>query len=156
MKSVAGLLLAGMALGSLGTLGALRVTSGVTSGLTPHEPFTVTLYRFELQPDKLARFDDWVAFEHAHHAETIATLEREKMYAEAIFRDHEHQPDVIYWLTINGKGEHTDTSPLDIDKQYLSFMRETLKPGARRTLATEYALVPDFIVRAIDEHEQRR
>jgi hypothetical protein len=147
------LLLIGAIVGSSVTFAALQLGGGSSNA---HEPFTVTLYRFELKPDKLARFDDWVAFEHAHHAETLATLDREKMYAEAIFRDREHQPDVIYWLTINGKGEHTDTSPLDIDKQYLSFMRETLKPGARRTLATEYALVPDFIGRAIDDHEQRR
>lgn len=116
----------------------------------------MTLYRFELNADRLDRFDEWVRFEHAHHAETLATLDREKMYAEAIFRDRERQPDVIYWVTLNGQGEHVDTSPLDIDKQYQALKRATLKPGSRRPLTTEYALVPDFVVKAIDDHEQGR
>lgn len=37
-----------------------------------------------------------------------------------------------------------------------AFMRDTLKPGSRATLTTEYALVPDFVVKAIDDHEQSR
>jgi hypothetical protein len=57
------------------------------------------LYRFELNPGKLNRFDDWIRFEHAHHAETVATLEREKMYFEGVFRDRDGQKDVIYWFS---------------------------------------------------------
>lgn len=161
------LLALGAIAGSVATFGGMQLTScaghvdaataiGSGSAAALREPFTVTLYRFELKSDRLDRVDEWVQFEHAHHAETLVTLEREKMYAEAIFRDRDHQPDVIYWVTINGKGEHVDTSPLDIDKQYQASMRDTLKPGARRALTTEYALVPDFVVKAIDEHERGR
>jgi len=113
----------------------------------------VTLYRFELNPDKLDRFQEWVQFEHAHHAETVATLEREKMYFEAIFRDRASQRDVIYWLTIRGQnGATSSSSPLAIDHQYQQFMEETLKKGSRKTLTTEYALIPPFIQDAVDAH----
>jgi Family of unknown function (DUF6176) len=116
-------------------------------------PFTVKLYRFELNPDRLDRFDEWVRFEHAHHAETVATLEREKMYFEAIFRDPAREKDVIYWLAVQGEGGgHTDDSPLAIDRRYDQFMRETLKKGSRTTLTTEYALVPPFLVKEIQSH----
>jgi len=117
-------------------------------------PFTVRLYRFELKPDRLNRFDEWVRFEHAHHAETVATLEREKMYVEAIFRDPSREKDVIYWLAVQGEGGgHTQDSPLAIDKQYDQFMQETLKKGSRTTLTTEYALVPPFLVKEIQNHQ---
>jgi Family of unknown function (DUF6176) len=95
-----------------------------------------------------------VQFERAHHTETVATLEREKMYLEAIFRDRVNQKDVIYWLVIRGEGGATsETSPLAIDQQYQQFMHETLKKGSRTTLSTEYALVPPFIEAAIDAHQ---
>jgi hypothetical protein len=75
------------------------------------------LYRYELKPDRLDRFDDWIRFEHTHYAETVETLEGEKMYFEAIFRDDANQKDVIYWLAIRSEGgSSVDTSPLKIDK----------------------------------------
>jgi Family of unknown function (DUF6176) len=120
----------------------------------PAVPIDITLYRFELNPDKVSRFEEWVKFEQAHHAETVATLEREKMYFEAIFRDRANQQDVIYWLAIHGRGgDSSETSPLGIDQQYQQFMRETLKKGSRTTLSTEYALVPQFIEAAVDAHQ---
>jgi Family of unknown function (DUF6176) len=152
------LLLCGVLLGSLATLGAVHFEH---SGSKPNQnptaatvvPATATLYRFELNPDKLDRFEDWVRFEHAHHAETVGTLERERMYFEAIFRDKARDKSVIYWLAVQGQGGgHTDDSPLPIDKQYEQFMQETLKKGSRTTLSTEYMLVPPFIVDAIQHH----
>ncbi|MFT4111296.1 DUF6176 family protein [Silvibacterium sp.] len=153
------LFVGGLLLGSLITLGVMQArqycgADASSSVATKTEsPFTVTLYRFELNQDKLDRFEDWVQFEHAHHAETVTTLEREKMYFEAIFRDREHQPNVIYWLAVQGQGGgHANDSPLPIDKQYEQFMQETLKKGSRTTLSTEYSLVPPFVVQTIQHH----
>ncbi len=152
------LFLCGVLLGSLASLAAVRFEH---SECKPNPslagdatvPFTPTLYRFELNPDKLDRFEDWVRFEHAHHAETIATLEREKMYFEGIFRDRAREKNVIYWLAVQGQGGgHTDDSSLPIDKQYEQFMQETLKKGSQITLSTEYALVPPFVVETIQHH----
>ncbi len=151
-------LLCGALIGSLVTLGVIqlvriRAKPGSNLTATATQPFTATLYRFELNPDKLDRFEDWVRFEHEHHAETVATLEYEKMYFEAIFRDREHAKDVIYWLAVQGQGGgHTEDSPLSIDKQYEQFMQETLKKGSRTTLSTEYLLAPPFIAEAIRQH----
>lgn len=113
------LLLCGVILGSLATLAIVhsehsgtRPDPSLAGNATP--PLTATLYRFELNPDKLDRFEDWVHFEHAHYAETIATLEREKMYFEAVFRDREREKNVIYWLAVQGQGGgHTNDSPLN-------------------------------------------
>ena len=157
MKSVL-LLLSGALIGSLASLGAVRLQHSesvshpvLAASVSPQ--FTVTLYRFELNPDKLERFQDWVNFEHAHHSETVDTLEREKMYVEAIFRDREREKSVIYWLAVQGQGGgHTDDSPLPIDKQYEQFMQETLKKGSRTTLFTEYVLVSPVVAEAIRHH----
>jgi hypothetical protein len=35
-------------------------------------------------------------------------------------------------------------------------MNETLEKGSRRTLTTEYSLVPEFVVQAIVSHERDR
>ncbi|HEY7700323.1 MAG TPA: DUF6176 family protein [Vicinamibacteria bacterium] len=98
------LLLAGGVAGSLATYASLSAQ--------PSEPLNVVLYRFELQPEKLDRFEEWARFEHAHHQETLETLEREKTVFEAIFRDREREKDVIYWLAIREEGGATvETSP---------------------------------------------
>ena len=144
----------GVVIGSLATLGVTHVLQRPDRAAPESPSFTATLYRFALNPDKLDRFDDWVRFEHAHHAETVATLEREKMYFEAIFRDRAHDNGVIYWLAVQGPGGgHTADSPLAIDKQYEQFMQETLKKGSRTMLSTEYTLVPPFVIDAIGRHD---
>ena len=154
------LLVVGGIVGGLCTYAAMRRYSEVVHAQIPPPPLSqrslkVTLYRYELKPDKLDHFEDWIQFEHAHHAETVETLEREKMYFEAIFRDRVNQKDVIYWLAINGEGGGTgETSPLEIDKKYDQFERETLKKGSRQELSTEYFLVPEFVTRAITQHER--
>ncbi len=113
------------------------------------------LHRFSLKPDQLPEFDRWVAFEHAHHDETLATLEREHMYIETIFRDREHDPATIYWVELRGVGgAAVESSPLPIDKVYEEFMHRTLVPGPHRTLQPEYTLVAPFVQQAIAGHRE--
>ena len=158
MKNLS-LLLVGVSLGLLAAHGPTWIQhrhakSELQMVSAQNPPFTVKLYRFELNPARLDRFDEWVSFEHAHHAETVATLEREKMYFEAIFHDPAREKDVIYWLAVQGEGGgHIEDSPLGIDKQYGQFMQETLKKGSRTTFTTEYALVPPFLVKEIQNHQ---
>jgi hypothetical protein len=68
------LMLAGALLGCFGTCGTFHLNEHVRS----HKPATdpaaavpldVTLYRFELEPNHLDRFNEWIQFEHAHHAD---------------------------------------------------------------------------------------
>lgn len=130
-------------------------TSAVSAAATPE--LVVKLHRFQLKPDQLPEFDRWIAFEHAHHAETVATLEREHMYAETIFRDREHDPTTIYWAEVRGAGgASVTTPPLAIDKVYEGFMQRTLLPGSPVTLQPEYTLVPPFLLESIHAHESER
>ena len=61
------------------------------------------------------------------------------------------------WLAINSEGgDAVETSPLEIDKKYEEFMHETLKKTSSRTLATDYFLIPDFVAKAIEQHQHPR
>ena len=122
----------------------------------PSVPLVVRLHRFKVDPASLSIFDEWMQFEHANHAETVATLNREQMYVEAIFRDREQDPTTIYWLEVRSPdGASSNRSPLPIDETYDQFERETLVPHSRRTLLPEYTLVPDFLMKSISaQHEE--
>ena len=130
-------------------------TLAVSAAAAPE--LVVKLHRFQIKPDQSAEFERWIAFEHAHHAETVATLEREHMYAETIFRDREHDPNTIYWAELRGAGgAAVTTSPLPIDKVYDGFMQRTLVPGSHVVLQPEYTLVPPFLLESIAAHEASR
>lgn len=132
--------------------GLLFRTPTVSASASPE--LVVKLHRFQIKPDQSAEFDRWIAFEHTHHAETVATLEREHMYAETIFRDREHDPNTIYWAELRGAGgASVTTSPLPIDKVYDGFMQRTLVPGSHAVLQPEYTLVPPFLLESIAAHE---
>lgn len=129
--------------------------TSMPSGLLQH-PLQVTLYRFELNDDKLDKFDEWMTFYQNNLPATVATLERERMYFEAMFRDRVNQKNVVYWLAVNGEGGASgDSSPLEIDKKHKEYMKEILKRGSRQTLSTEFVLIPPFIEAAIDQHHKQ-
>lgn len=113
-------------------------------------PLRVKLYRFELNKDSLAIFNEWMKWHEKEHTAIIETLEREKMYFESIFRDTVRQKDVIYWLAIDGEGgAPVSNSPLKIDSVHNAYAKSCLKRGSRSELQTEFYLVPAFIKKAI-------
>lgn len=156
MRLARGSLVTGMFLGALLCL-AFQTVAKKVAPKTPLSDSTpevkVLLHSFQLQPDKLDEFEQWMLFEHEHHAETLATLEREKMYVEAIFRDVEHAPRTIYWLEVRGaNGAQVENSPLPIDKVYERFMADTILPHSHVKMNPEYLLTPDFLRSAISAH----
>ncbi|MFT3701275.1 MAG: DUF6176 family protein [Agriterribacter sp.] len=117
-------------------------------------PLKATLYRFEMNDGKMAKFNEWMKWHCDAYDEIITTLEREKMYAESIFRDTVNQPGILYWLTIDGEGGAAVTnSPLKIDSVHNKYMKEVIKKGSRTVLKTEFYLIPGFLKQAIAEHQ---
>src|SRR4051812_31872981 len=87
----------------------------------------VTLSRFRIKPDKIARTDEWLKTLNQRIDECVATLEREKMYVEVIFRERYHGEDFLCWFTIQGEdGEPLNTSPHDIDQLHRAFGQECI------------------------------
>lgn len=119
----------------------------------PGLPVRVTMYRFEMNPGALGAFDRWMQFQRDNRPAIIGTLEREWMYVEAMFRDTVAQPDVIYWLAVDGEGgAAVDDSPLEVDRKHNEFMREVIRRGSRRVMKTEFSLLPPFLDSAITAH----
>jgi hypothetical protein len=118
-------------------------------------PVKAILYRFKLNKENMATYREWVQWHHDEYGPMIKTLERERMYFESVFRDTVNDPDVIYWLTINGEGgETSSTSTLEIDKKHNEYMKKMLVKGSRNILKTEFNLVPDFITQSVAKHQQ--
>jgi hypothetical protein len=87
----------------------------------------VELSRFRIKPDKLERADEWIRVLNQRVEECVATLEREKMYVEVVFRERYEGQDYLYWFSIQGEsGEPLETSPHEIDKVHRTFWEECI------------------------------
>lgn len=113
-------------------------------------PLQVRLHRVEIRDDKLDRYADWQRFLHARHDEATATLAREHMYVEAMFRDPQRDPHALYWLEVrDDAGAHSNDSTLEIDREHERYMHEVLRSDTWSILATENVLVAPFVEQAI-------
>jgi hypothetical protein len=87
----------------------------------------VELSRFRIKPDKIGRTDEWLKVLNSRIDECVATLEREKMQFEVIFRGRHNGEDFLYWLTIQHEdGEPLETSPHEIDRIHSDFSEECI------------------------------
>jgi Family of unknown function (DUF6176) len=122
----------------------------------PRYPLRMRLYRYEMNPGKADRFDEWMRFLESQNPAVLQSLERERMYVEGIFRDRERDKEVVYWLTVAAEGGGTSSdSPLEIDKAHMAFLREVIKKGGRTDLTTESFLVAPSVRDAIAAQQQR-
>jgi hypothetical protein len=119
-------------------------------------PLQVRLHRVEIRDGKLGRYADWQRFLHDHHDEAVATLAREHMYVEAMFRDPGRDPRVLYWLEVrDDAGAHANDSTLEVDREHERYMREVLRNDTWSILATENVLVAPFVSDAIARRQAR-
>jgi Family of unknown function (DUF6176) len=85
------------------------------------------LTRLRIKPGMSSRADEWHATLNARKAECIETLEREKMYVEAIFREKIGDEEFIYWLSVQGPdAESLESSPFPIDAIHNAFGDECI------------------------------
>ncbi|TNY26406.1 DUF6176 family protein [Fulvimonas soli] len=147
-------LLAGIAL-----LALVQAWAGDAGGAPPalRHPLQVRLHRVEIRDDGLGRYADWQRFLHARHDDAVATLAREHMYVEAMFRDPARDPHVLYWLEVrDDAGAHSNDSGLDVDREHERYMREVLRGDTWSVLATENVLVAPFVQDAIARWQAQR
>jgi hypothetical protein len=112
----------------------------------------VELTRFRIRADKLERADEWLKTMNQRIDECVATLEREKMYVEVVFRERYQGEDYLYWFTIQHEsGEPLETSPHEIDKIHRAFARECidLTYGAVDPVP-QVIIIPDQIAAAMN------
>jgi len=87
----------------------------------------VELNRFRIKRGKSDRVDEWMKTLNDRRNECLATLERERMYVEVIFRERTSEDEFLYWFSIQGEdAEPIQTSAHDIDRTHLEFWAECI------------------------------
>ena len=94
------------------------------------EGLVVELSRAKVLPGAGPEADRWMRMLDDRVEECVATLERERMAVEVVFRLHEDGDDYLYWMTIRGEGgEPLESSEHAIDRDHMAAARRTKEPG---------------------------
>jgi hypothetical protein len=94
------------------------------------EGLVVELSRASVLPGASAEADRWMKMLDDRVEECVATLDRERMAVEIVFRLQEDGHDYLYWVAIRGEGgEPLDTSEHQIDEDHQAQARRTKEPG---------------------------
>lgn len=83
---------------------------------------SVELSRFRIKAGQSALADEWLAFLNEHMADTLLTLEGEKMFVETIHRETLDGCDYLYWYCIRGEnGRDVRDSDSYVDIRHLQY-----------------------------------
>lgn len=117
---------------------------GIPDGLT------VSLHRARIRPGMEDEATRWMQMLNDRHDEAVATLDRERMAIEIVFRSSEPTGDHLTWVTVRGPGEDvgTSTHPLDVD--HLEYDRRVRLPGWT-TAEVHLLLAPEPVLAAITD-----
>ena len=88
-------------------------------------PYTTELMTFAVKPGKEERADEWMRTLVQRRAECVASLDREAMHFESIFKSVRNGRMWLSWLSVQGGcGAHVETSVLAVDAVHMDFWRE--------------------------------
>lgn len=99
------------------------VPSSIPAGLR------VELSRGKVLPGQSAEADRWLQMLNDRVEECVATLDRERMAVEIVFRLQENGEDYLYWVSIFGSGGNGLDPSVPIDRDHDAFARRTKEPG---------------------------
>jgi len=106
------------------------------------------LSRGTVLPGASAEADRWMAMLNDRLDECVATLDRERMAVEIVFRLREDGTEHLYWVAIKGAGG-SGLDPADpIDRDHEAQARRTKQPGWVEA-EPQVLLLPDPVRRAV-------
>jgi hypothetical protein len=106
------------------------------------------LSRGTVLPGKSAEADRWMAMLDDRLEECVATLDRERMAVEIVFRLREGDTDFLYWVAIRGAGGGGLDLSTPIDRDHEAQARRTKEPGWIEA-EPQVLLLPDPVRRAV-------
>ena len=110
---------------------------------------SVGLHRARIKPGQSAEADSWMRMLNDRLDESVATLERERMGIEIVFRLSDDSGDYLYWVTVRGEGgASVETSEHQLDEDHLAFDKRVREPGWT-TGKVELLLLPDPVRDAV-------
>lgn len=106
----------------------------------------VELTRFKVKPGKSERVTQWMELLNNNMPAVLLTLEDERMYVEAIFREVVGMDEFLYWFSIQGEGGTAiQESKHEIDHRHIEFSRECLVPESKVDMMTEAIMLPERV-----------
>ena len=119
-------------------------------------PYTTEFMSFPVKVGKELRAEQWVQTLVERQAECVATLDREVMHFESIFRVQINGRMYLSWFSVQGTtGEHVQSSPFPIDKLHMEFWDECIdssEPPVNHVHVVNF--VPASIDLAIQDRER--
>jgi hypothetical protein len=106
------------------------------------------LSRGTVLPGASAEADRWMAMLDDRLDECVATLDRERMAVEIVFRLREDDRDHLYWVSIKGAGGSGLDLSNPIDRDHDAQARRTKEPGWVEA-EPQVLLLPDPVRRAV-------
>lgn len=119
--------------------------------------YVTELLTFAVVAGKEARAQEWLQVLQARHDECVATLDREHMHFESIFRHEANGRLYLSWLSVQGRSdEHVTSSTFEIDETHMNFWQECIDGSVPPTrLQHVVDFVPPEVAAAIAAREQR-
>lgn len=89
----------------------------------------VELSRAKVKPGMSGEADRWMRMLNDRADECVATLNRERVAIEIVFRLREDGADYLYWLTVAGHGGEGLDLSLPIDRDHNEIGQRVKEPG---------------------------
>ncbi|MGH3273702.1 MAG: DUF6176 family protein [Streptosporangiaceae bacterium] len=89
----------------------------------------VRLSRAKVLPGASAEADRWMAMLNDRLDECVATLDRERMAIEIVFRLREDGEDCLFWVSVHGADGTSFDPDSAIDRDHLKQAKRTKEPG---------------------------
>jgi hypothetical protein len=93
------------------------------------EGLVVELSRGKVLPGAGAEADRWMKMLDDRVDECVATLDRERMAIEIVFRLREGADDYLYWVSVHGPNNGELDLTQAIDRDHLAQAKRTKEPG---------------------------
>ncbi len=108
----------------------------------------VELSRAKVKPGQGAEADRWMRMLNDRADECVATLDRERMAVEIVFRLNEDGEDFLYWVSIFGSGGSGLDESVAIDRDHVEIGRRVKEPGWVEAIP-QLLLMPAPVRRAV-------
>jgi Family of unknown function (DUF6176) len=112
------------------------------------EGLVVELSRGKVLPGASAEADRWMAMLNDRLDEAVATLDRERMAIEIVFRLREGDDEYLYWVSVRGAHGAGLDLQTPIDRDHEAQARRTKEPGWVEA-EPQVLLLPDPVRRAV-------
>lgn len=118
-------------------------------------PIKTELMTFIVKPGKEARAEEWMRVLIERQAECVATLEREKMHYESIFRCERNGHLYLSWYSVQSEGAPPVRGSLHpIDEVHLAFWDECIDRSVPpETFEHVVSFVPADVQRVIEARD---